>query len=108
MGLGRGAFRKVGRHSCQLRYCLGLDHPPECPKCQRLQKRPENTVGHCSKCQRYQFIYQAPWRGFAQATFRHLGCVQCVDGAWCRDFALEGDGQCAFRAHRHEVGKCPG
>jgi hypothetical protein len=74
----------------------------KCPKCLRLQKtRPEQTVGWCPRCQRFQFLYQAAWRGFGEAVHEHLGCVGCADGA-CRDLVERPDaGGCAHYTHVH-------
>jgi predicted NBD/HSP70 family sugar kinase len=41
---------------------------------------------------------------------RMMGCVACVEGAWCRDFVEGGPKarECARRTHVHTAGECPG
>ena len=83
----------------------------DCPKCQRLRRGlPEKTARACSACLRWQYLYQATFVTFGGAVFKHLACVACAQGAWCRDM-LEGDenaGECAYRTHVHAPGGCPG
>jgi hypothetical protein len=82
----------------------------KCPKCLKLVRvLPEKTARGCSKCGRWQYLYQAPFAGFFEATFKHLASVACGQGAWCRDM-VEGPGAdaCARLTHVHPVGECPG
>jgi hypothetical protein len=84
----------------------------ECPKCLRLRRtKPEKTPGWCSRCGRWQSLYQAPFLTFHEAVFKHLACVACGQGAWCRDFPplvdLEQGDRCSYRAHVHAPGECP-
>jgi hypothetical protein len=74
-----------------------------------LRSRPERTVGHCSACQRWQYLYQASLFEFPGAVHRHLACVECGAGAWCRDLAIHPEAdRCAYGAHKHPVGECVG
>jgi hypothetical protein len=58
-------------------------------------------------CRRFQFIYQATFVEFSDAVHKHLACVVCGQGAWCRDLVVRPDGvRCAYRAHRHPLEAC--
>jgi len=69
----------------------------------------EETVRYCSKCLRWQYLYQAIFIEFPRAVFRHLACVACGQAAWCRDMREGEDPRlCAHKAHTHAPGQCPG
>ncbi len=88
-----------------------MDQAPECPKCKRLRRTEhEQQAKGCTRCGRWQFAYQLSYREFHDAVYRHRGCVNCVEGAWCRDFVEGPDGQaCSYFCHVHRPGEpCPG
>ncbi len=65
--------------------------PQGLPKCSRLRREfPEETARGCRACGRWQLLYQAPFNEFHGAVFKHLACVACGQGAWCRDFVEGG------------------
>jgi hypothetical protein len=46
-----------------------------------------------------------------EALVKHLACVACGQGAWCRDMregATVRTPSCAYRTHVHAPGECPG
>lgn len=70
---------------------------------------PEKTIGHCSKCGRWQYLYQPSFfEEFSEGVFLHLPCIECHSGAWCRDIELQSaeHNECAYRAHKHPIGQC--
>ncbi len=77
--------------------------PAKCPRCVRLRRTlHEQTPGWCPHCQRWQFLFQAAFRTFGEATYQHLGCVACEASAWCRDVVQRSDaGGCAYFTHVH-------
>jgi len=82
----------------------------DCPKCQRLRRGlPEKTARGCTKCGRWQYLYQAPFVIFHEAVFKHLACVACGQGAWCRDMVEGGEeaDACSRATHMHAPGQCP-
>jgi hypothetical protein len=45
-------------------------------------------------------LYQLRFEDFAAARYRHLACVKCHVGAWCRDFWTRPNaGACAKGGH---------
>ena len=48
-------------------------------------------------------LYQLRFEEFAAARYRHLSCVKCHLGAWCRDFWTRPNaGACAKAGHVEE------
>jgi hypothetical protein len=76
----------------------------ECPKCAKVRGAlDEKTPGWCSRCHRWQMLYQLRFEEFAAARYRHLSCVKCHLGAWCRDFWTRPNaGACAKAGHVEE------
>jgi hypothetical protein len=59
----------------------------ECSRCSNARRALHATTpAWCSRCHRWQMLYQLPFADFPGAQYRHLSCVQCHVGAWCRDF----------------------
>ncbi len=59
----------------------------ECPKCTRIRKGLDpRTPGWCPLCRRWQLLREPSFVAFPGGKYRHLACVECRLGAWCRDF----------------------
>jgi hypothetical protein len=58
-----------------------------CPKCSNLREHlPPKTPGWCPLCGRWQLLREPKFAVFPSGRYRHLACVECHLGAWCRDF----------------------
>lgn len=77
--------------------------PPPCPRCTRVVRTTHPQTSYwCSKCARWQFQYQMPFRTFGGAVYSHTGCVACSGSALCRDMTMRRDaGGCAYGTHVH-------
>jgi len=75
----------------------------DCSRCAAIRRAlSKDTPGWCSRCGRWQFLYQLEFEGFVAAHFRHLACVNCHAGAWCRDFWMRPNAVACARASHVE------
>ena len=59
----------------------------DCPKCLRIRKGLDSrTPGWCPLCRRWQLLRETSFEAFPGGRYRHLACIECKLGAWCRDF----------------------
>jgi len=73
----------------------------DCPRCQQIRAGlADKTPVWCSKCGRWQFVYQPALATLLGATYRHYACVACHDGALCRDMWIRPNAvACARECH---------
>jgi hypothetical protein len=73
----------------------------ECPKCAAVRQALDpKTAAWCPICHRWQFLSELEFEEFLGGRFRHLGCVGCHRGAWCRDLWTRPDAAgCARESH---------
>lgn len=84
-----------------------VEQSPKCRRCARGQRGRPKLPGGCRRCGRWQFLEQLSWAEFPSAVHRHLACVECGSGAWCRDFVVGPDrAACATQVHVHGDSPC--